>query len=421
MRLAFDSLSLVIQHLIEQYKPFENPQLIKALLNANKRCEQLKDNLDAKNSELNDMKIIFEEQINQLMKEREKNFSDLNQAKVNHEANVKKLTEMHSWEVKTLKDKHNKELQMCQQNRDQLLNEIKGKNDELNQTKQLKDELQVKIIQMEENIMNDKDKRFKYLTEKTKQQELEVESLKVVMDMKNEKIHTLERQMIETQEKINELPLAKETIRGLQQQIENLQVTLERKIHQFNQLTAEHEDLKTEYDRELREKRRLSMKNEELAFHLSESFNSESGFNNCTNYDSNHKHWRSGTLITDETPIKTNRAFIASASNSTSIRKTHSKPIKSMSSSLSSANSKRGTPALYCHSSNFAFENESSFLSNGTADEVFGNTYKESNLNPNSGKKSDKCQLFTSSDETPPQCILDSGFEEIQGLNSLPK
>jgi hypothetical protein len=364
------------------------------------------------------MKIIYEEQINQLMKEREKNFSDLNQAKVNHETNLKKLTEMHSWEVNTLKDKHNKELQLCQQNRDQLLNEIKDKNDELYQTKQLKDELEVKITQMEENIMNDKDKRFKYLTEKTKQQELEVESLKVVMDMKNEKIHTLERQMIETQEKINELPLAKETIRGLQQQIENLQVTLERKIHQFNQLTAEHEDLKTEYDREMREKRRLSMKNEELAFHLSESFNSESGFNN---YDSNHKHWKSGAFITDETPIKTNRAYIASASNSTSIRKVHSKPITSMSSSLSSANSKRGTPALYCHSSTFPFENESSFLSNGTADEVFGNTNFNTNFNPNSGTKSTKCQLFASSDETPPQCILDSGFEEIQGLNSLPK
>jgi chromosome segregation ATPase len=372
--------------------------------------------IDAKNLELNDMKIIFEEQINQLMKEREKNFSDFNQAKVNHETNLKKLTEMHSWEVKTLEDKHYKELQMCQQNRDQLLNELKDKNNQLNQTKQLKDELEVKVIQMEETIMNDKDKRFKYLNEKTKQQELEVESLKVVMDMKNEKIHTLERQMIETQEKINELPLAKETIRGLQQQIENLQVTLERKIHQFNQLTAEHEDLKTEYDREMREKRRLSMKNEELAFHLSESFNSESGFSNC---DSNHKHWRSNALITDETPIKTNRAFIASASNSTSIRK-HSKPIKSMSSSLSSANSKRGTPALYCHST-FAFENDNSFLSNGTADEVFGNTFREPNFNPNSGQKSTKCQLFTSSDETPPQCILDSGFGEIQGLNSLPK
>jgi len=358
------------------------------------------------------MKIIYEEQINQLMKEREKNYSDLNQAKVNHEANVKKLHQIHSWELKTLQDKHNRELEICQQNRNQLLNEIEDSKSQLNQTKQLKDALESKINQIEENIMNDKDKKFKYLTEKTKQLEIEVDSLKVVMDMKNEKIHTLERQMIETQEKINELPMAKETIRGLQQQIENLQVTLERKIHQFNQLTREHEDLKNEYDREMREKRRLSMKNEELAYHLSESFHNESGLSNSTNFESSNP-WKSPALITDETPIKTNRAFIASASASASSRKTHSKVIKSMSTSMSA---KRTTPAIYCRSSNSVSENENSFLSNGTADEVFDGRCV--NMSLDSGRKSN---VYGVSDERPPQCILDSGFEEIQGLNSLPK
>ena len=54
--------------------------------------------------------------------------------------------------------------------------------------------------------------------------------------------------MIETQEKINELPFAKESIRSLQQQIETLQITLDRKIHQYNQLTREHEELKIEFE-----------------------------------------------------------------------------------------------------------------------------------------------------------------------------
>ncbi|CAG2105721.1 unnamed protein product [Medioppia subpectinata] len=440
-RIAFDSLSVVIQHLIEQYEPFETPRIKRALKTANTRCEQLRDNIDAKDVELNDMKIIFEEQINHLMKEREKNFSDLNEAKVTHELNIKKLKEMHFLDIKKLEEKHSNELMKSQQNCNELVNEIEEKTTELNETKQTKEELTNRLNQMEANIMNDKSKKFKYLSEKSKQLELEVESLKVVMEMKNEKIHTLERKMIETQEKINELPFAKESIRSLQQQIETLQITLDRKIHQFNQLTREHHDLQCLYEKEMREKRRLSMKNEELAFHLSESFNeSVSGLSNCSHLDANHTRFKSPAINMDETPIKTNRC-ISGINNSYSNRKSHSKVNRSKSISTTTtttttslAADRRATPMANSQNGPISGSpnDENHFLSNSNLDEVFdsGTNFVDCHSMPQSIKKGfqtnryEKCNITGMSypsDETPPQCILDSGFEEIQGLNSLSK
>ncbi|XP_054163751.1 putative uncharacterized protein DDB_G0277255 [Oppia nitens] len=424
-RLAFDSLSVVIQHLIEQYEPFENPKLKQALNKANLTCEQLKDNLVAKNTELNDMKIIFEEQINQMMKEREKNYHDLNELKVSHELNVKKLKEIHSSDVKNLEEMFRKELTKIEQNCDQLMSQIEEKDKELTQTKQTKETLENRLKKIETNIMSDKDKRFKYLTDKSKQLELEVESLKVVMDMKNEKIHTLERKMIETQEKINELPYAKETIRSLQQQVETLQVTLDRKIHQYNQLTREHHDLQELYEQEMREKRRLSMKNEELAFHLSESYNES---NNCSPLDVNHFRFKSPAISIDETPIKTNR----SPKNINSVQNdrksiSHSKVNRSISMNSSTRTTssvcKRLDTTLNSCSTN-ASNNENNLLSNNcNLTEMFnrGNNITERLKKDQKLAKFEKLAKPSVFDETPPQCILDSGFEEIQGLNSLSK
>ncbi|CAG2161946.1 unnamed protein product [Oppiella nova] len=434
MRLAFDSLSVVIQHLIEQYEPFETPKIKKALNTAHTRCEQLRENLDTKDVELNDMKLIFEEQINQLMKEREKNFCDLNEAKVTHEFHIKRLKEMHCLDTKKLEDKYNNELMKSQQNCDQLMAQMEEKTSELTQTRQTKEALESRLKQMEQNIMNDKDKKFKYLTEKSKQLDLEVESLKVVMEMKNEKIHTLERKMIETQEKMNELPFAKENVRSLQQQVETLQITLDRKIHQYNQLTREHQDLQCLYEKEMREKRRLSMKNEELAFHLSESFSETStALNNCSQLDVNHLRFKSPAINIDETPIKPNRSI--SINNSYSNRKSHSRVnrSKSMATTTTTTTSLvdgRGTPMANSLTSTVT-DNENHFLSNSTIDEVYNKrtNFVDFNAMPPPTKQSlmtrfDACAIpgmSVPSDETPPQCILDSGFEEIQGLNSLSK
>ena len=390
--------------------------------------------------ELNDMKLIFEEQINQLMKEREKNFSDLNQAKVSHESSIKKLKEIHRIEVKRVEDKYEKQLAFSQQNFNQLVNEIEEKNIELIELKQTKSALEVKTKQMEDNIMNDKDKKFKYLSEKSKQLELEVDSLKAVMDMKNEKIHSLERKMIETQEKINELPTAKESVRSLQQQVETLQITLDRKIHQFNQLTAEHEDLKTNFDKEMREKRRLSMKNEELAFHLSETLNeSVNGLTNCTNseyFDRFKTPVPVRTLHNDETPIKVNRSISINNGPTPSpfARKSHSKVNRSASMTMGSSTpyNIKSSPMPHCsphcrppHCPPSGVEVEHNFISNNEmTDEVFdsGTSFGDIHRMPELNRKSVKVKRIEKlSDSSAPQSIFDSGFEEIQGLNSLPK
>ena len=241
----------------------------------------------------------------------------------------------------TLKQQNEKTLNSYMQLKEELENKLEQKDQQINDIKNEKDNLEVKLIKFEKEILNDRDKKTKHLVEKLKSLENDVQSHKIVSEMRNDKIKELQVKLMEAQNSAEELPSAKEKIKCLLQQNEYLQASLKNKISQYNDLNNKYQDLKQEYEREQAEKRRLSMKAEELEFHLSESINNDEYLNTSIIQSDTKSDIKSEPFKTplpkttnnfDETPIKSNANITKSHQKSSSKR-----PVLKTSSSVSSS------------------------------------------------------------------------------------
>merc|ERR1719209_910401 len=94
----------------------------------------------------------------------------------------------------------------------------------------------------------------------------EVESLKVVLDMKNEELRKIRLQLSAVSNKDQELVEAKRNIQRLEQKVEDLTAMLSSKTDQERQLHQEKQQLRVSLDREAMAKKRISMENEELIY-----------------------------------------------------------------------------------------------------------------------------------------------------------
>lgn len=305
---------------------------------------------------MKDVKETLEEQIDCLHKEKNKIYSDLQATQRENQRYVNELFQNHQKDLNDLKEEHEKIINSHLQLKEELENKIQQKDEQIIDIKNQKDNLEVKLVKFEKEILNDRDKKTKHLVEKLKSLENDVQSHKIVSEMRNDKIKELQVKLMEAQNSAEELPSAKERIKCLQQQNEYLQASLNNKISQYNELNSKYQELKQEYEREQAEKRRLSMKAEELEFHLSESINNDEYLNTSiiqsdtksdtkSNIRSNIRsdtksNIRSELFKTplpktdhfDETPIKPN------ANITKSHRKSYSKrPVLKTSSSISSS------------------------------------------------------------------------------------
>ncbi|XP_064636975.1 CAP-Gly domain-containing linker protein 1-like isoform X3 [Lineus longissimus] len=98
----------------------------------------------------------------------------------------------------------------------------------------------------------------------------EIESLKAVLDMKNQEIHDLRAIKIDYEKQLEDLPPARDRIKTLEQKIENLEAIINIKSDYEKQLAEKHHVLMRRYDRESKANKRLSMDNEELMWRLTE-------------------------------------------------------------------------------------------------------------------------------------------------------
>lgn len=101
--------------------------------------------------------------------------------------------------------------------------------------------------------------------------EQEVESLRVVLDLRNQELAEVRQSNREMEKRLEEIPVARETINKLQQKIENLEAIINIKVDYERELAEKHSVLLRKYDCETKAKKRLSMDNEELVWRLSQS------------------------------------------------------------------------------------------------------------------------------------------------------
>ncbi|XP_028271589.1 microtubule-associated tumor suppressor 1 homolog A [Parambassis ranga] len=98
--------------------------------------------------------------------------------------------------------------------------------------------------------------------------EQELESVKVVLDMKNKQLHQLEKRLMEMGQLAEKNAMLDETLKKAQQENENLKACMERQAALSRQLSTEQAALQKYLHKESQLNKRLSMENEELLWKL---------------------------------------------------------------------------------------------------------------------------------------------------------
>lgn len=241
-------------------------------------CELLKEDVKRLKIDQDD----FDRRINNIISDHEKELqaefdlklklqTELTDSYSLHKDELERLENAHKNELFTLQEKHVTVERALQEKVQTLESELESRNSELTDLKKEHDQLSHRYDKLEESLTKDKDARVKFAQEKIGQLQKDVDSLNAVLELRLEKLHALERDSLTLQETQKELAISKELNKTLKQQIESASAALDRKREQIEHLTIEIEDLKQKFSEEHKERRRMTMKTEELKYALNES------------------------------------------------------------------------------------------------------------------------------------------------------
>uniref|UniRef100_A0A6G1SHC1 Microtubule-associated tumor suppressor candidate 2 n=1 Tax=Aceria tosichella TaxID=561515 RepID=A0A6G1SHC1_9ACAR len=273
--------------IVVQY--FSNKLKLDNELNLEEECEQLK-------TEINQLRINerdFEHKLETVVNDYKVHLkveqdlkavieSELKETRVNHSNELVRLKELHDEKINDLEVRHS-DIREELENRIQTLEtDLNSRTKELNELRKEYDALSVSFNKLEESLTRDKDARVKYAQEKANQLQKDVDSLNSVLEMRSERIRALEKDSILLGEVQHELMKSEDNNKALKQQLESLTAALENKRIQYENLSAEHEKIAQELKRERKERRRMTMRTEQLEYVLNESCTTE---NNITVLD----------------------------------------------------------------------------------------------------------------------------------------
>ncbi|KAG8592229.1 hypothetical protein GDO81_000441 [Engystomops pustulosus] len=308
--LRFEALTVVIQHVINQREETlkkrkelsqELQNLRGDLLSASGTCEKLekeKNDLltayegilqkvkDEHFAELNDLEeklkqfytgeceklqSIFIEEAEKYKFELQEKVDDLNST---HEAYRLAAETSHAEEIKTIKEEYEKsftELKDSQERENKALEDsFKEKQAELEkkieELRQENEALKEKLKAEEEHRKLSKEKsqrnpQVMYL-------EQELESLKAVLEIKNEKLHQQDKKLMQIEKLVETNTILVEKLNKCQQENEDLKARMANHIALSRQLSTEQEVLQRSLEKESKANKRLSMENEELLWKL---------------------------------------------------------------------------------------------------------------------------------------------------------
>lgn len=246
-------------------------------------CEQLK----SRNKELLVNEQLYEDRLEAIELEYKDHLQveldlrrtiekELEQTRVSHSEYLERLTSAHENELDDLNIKHSAVESELRARIDSLESELNSKGKELTELQKGYEALDDSYKKLEDSLTKDKDARVKYAQEKITLLQKEVDSLNSVLEMRSERIHTLEKDSILLAETQQELASLKETNKALNQQLESLNAALDKRREQYENLIIETEKIRQELKQERKEIRRMTLKTEQLEYVLNESCATES-------------------------------------------------------------------------------------------------------------------------------------------------
>ncbi|KAF0039629.1 hypothetical protein F2P81_007864 [Scophthalmus maximus] len=198
----------------------------------------------------------------------------MGELKANHEAMKLELQSSHAEQLQCVKQQHDMSLEELRNVHNQELQSLDKslKDAEFSLFGQI-DELTVENKALMEKLTAEETKR-KALAEKSRKDphtlylEQELESLKVVLDIKNKQLHQQEKKLMEINKLTEKNVKLDENLKKVQQENEDLKARMERHAALSRQLSTEQTVLQESLHKESKVNKRLSMENEELLWKL---------------------------------------------------------------------------------------------------------------------------------------------------------
>ncbi|KAF7227765.1 microtubule-associated tumor suppressor 1 homolog isoform X2 [Nothobranchius furzeri] len=198
----------------------------------------------------------------------------MEELKASHEAMKQKLESSHEEQLQRVKQQHDSSLQALRNAHTQELQRFEKtcKDTEFLLRREL-EELTVKNNALMEKLAAHENRR-KELAEHTQKDshtlylEQELESLKVILDLKNKHLHQQEKKLVEIKKLTDKNVTLEERLIKVQQENEDLKARMERHAALSRQLSQDQAMLQESLQKESKVNKRLSMENEELLWKL---------------------------------------------------------------------------------------------------------------------------------------------------------
>ncbi|KAI4897256.1 hypothetical protein NFI96_024626 [Prochilodus magdalenae] len=198
----------------------------------------------------------------------------LEELRAKHETLRRELEASHEEKVESLKHHYEESFDELKQSHDQEMNTLEKalKDTESTLSNQI-EELTTENSLISERLKAEEDRR-KELAEKCQKDshtlylEQELESLKVVLDIKNKQIHQQDKKLMQLDKLMEKNVKLDESLKKVQQENEDLKARMDRHAALSRQLSTEQAVLQESLQKETKVNKRLSMENEELLWKL---------------------------------------------------------------------------------------------------------------------------------------------------------
>ncbi|XP_053312041.1 microtubule-associated tumor suppressor candidate 2-like [Spea bombifrons] len=254
VKLATDVRELKFQQQadLEELKERFNSQCIQEI-------ERVKEEHDIL---LKEIQFHHQEQIKTLSANHE---AVLAEVKLSHSAAIQSMSDDHERLVDELKESHEYEMKQHEDNFEKLRLSLQDQVDTLTfQNRSLKD----KITWLEDSLKKSTKEQLQVVLAPYQYLEQDLNSMKAVLDLKNELIRKKEKRIMELEMLVETNFILEKKVQILQQKNEDLSAQIDRNTEVTRQLSAENTHLRENIEKEIREKKQLSMTNEELVWKL---------------------------------------------------------------------------------------------------------------------------------------------------------
>ncbi|KAH9519858.1 hypothetical protein Btru_071081 [Bulinus truncatus] len=230
-----------------------------------KHDESLQKYVQYYDKQLDLMKHAHERQLSEMKNE---NKLEMNGLKIAHLEEIQVLRNKHDSQMEDLHQQHRNKLEDITLRFESIKLTLSDKVESLRGECE---ELRHRARNSEEALQRDADVKVQIALAPYMSLPKEIESLKTVLEMRNEEIQKLRNKNTDQEKQLEELPIAKEKIISLQQKVENLQAIINIKSDHEKQLHEHCQILMRKYDRASRANKRLSMDYEQVMWRMSQS------------------------------------------------------------------------------------------------------------------------------------------------------